>query len=43
MIAYPKSCTQSPWCDEDVCRCEEWAEEEEKEKENGKIETGRQP
>ena len=24
------SCSSSPWCDEDKCKCDEWAEEEAK-------------
>lgn len=26
-----KYCSSSPWCDEDCCRCEKFAEHEEKE------------
>lgn len=30
-----KYCCSSPWCEEDVCRCDQWEEEETKR--TGKI------
>lgn len=27
-----KYCTSSPWCDDDCCKCDDWAEYEEKQK-----------
>lgn len=29
MMYKAKSCSQSPWCDEDKCKCEEWDKHEE--------------
>ena len=39
MTAY---CINGPWCEEDVCRCKQW-ENEQKNLENGKIDTGVNP